>query len=274
MKKEEIFTINEIIQGKDFPYLVSNMHPNHNSHLFHKKSNDRFVYDLRNDPEPLLNLNINELRSVLSKTSPKIIRVLKINKAPVFLDKQCALEYKYPKGNPYTKLGLEVIQKRAKIVRESEKFCQNIQLIYKEIEEEKEQTKSQEDLLPEETLYEKFIPNKDTALFKNWHSSSWEDKLRMLDKFQDKRCSWFGQKIIYQEAPHILPPDLYKNIKSEIARRILSKNKEKWQTIGMAYNEIDTLRNQADNRDDEEELKKLDEINEFIMSIEKKYEIA
>ena len=42
----------------------------------------------------------------------------------------------------------------------------------------------------------------------------------------------------------------------------------------MAYTEIDTLRNQADNKDDEEELKKLDEINKFIMSIEKKYEIA
>ena len=42
----------------------------------------------------------------------------------------------------------------------------------------------------------------------------------------------------------------------------------------MAYNEIDYLRDQADKRDDEQELKKLDEINEFIMSIEKKYEIA
>ena len=42
----------------------------------------------------------------------------------------------------------------------------------------------------------------------------------------------------------------------------------------MAYTEIDTLMVQASNRDDEEELKKLDEINEFIMSIEKKYEIA
>ena len=127
-------------------------------------------------------------------------------------------------------------------------------------------SQNQEDLLPEETLYEKFVPNKDTALFKTWHSSSWEDKLRLLDKFQDKRCSWFGQKIIYQEAPQILPPDLYKNIKSEIARRILSKNKEKWQTVNMAYTEIDYLRDQASNRDDEEELKKLDEINQFIMS--------
>ena len=86
-------------------------------------------------------------------------------------------------------------------MRNSENFCKNIQTIHREAAEEKEQTKTQEDLLPEETLYEKFIPNKDTALFKTWHSSSWEDKLRLLDKFQDKRCSWFGQKIIYQEAP-------------------------------------------------------------------------
>ena len=34
----------------------------------------------------------------------------------------------------------KLIQKRAKIVRESEKFCQSIQLIYKEIEEEKPNT--------------------------------------------------------------------------------------------------------------------------------------
>ena len=67
---------------------------------------------------------------------------------------------------------------------------------------------------------------------------------------------------------------MYKNIKSEIARRILSKNKEKWQTVNMAYNEIDYLRDQADKRDDKIELNKLDEINDFIMSIEKKYEIA
>ena len=123
-------------------------------------------------------------------------------------------------------------------------------------------------------MYEKFIPNKDTALFKTWHSSSWEDKLRLLDKFQDKRCSWFGQKIIYQEAPEILPESIFKKVKREIARRILSQNKEKWQTVGMAYNEIDTLRDIASNKNDEEELRRLDEINEYIMSIQKKYENA
>ncbi len=267
LKSDGIYSIFENVKGRNMMYLVSTLHPNQ---CFHPSyASWGYAWDCRRDPEPLLNLPINQLRDVLKKMSPKALRVLKTNKAPIVLDKDFALKQK-----PYSDLDLETIKKRASLVRNNEQFCKNIQTINREVAEEKEQSKTQEDLLPEETLYEKFIPNKDTALFKTWHSSSWEDKLRMLDKFQDKRCSWFGQKIIYQEAPQILPPDLYKNIKSEIARRILSKNKEKWQTIGMAYNEIDTLRNQADNRDDEVELKKLDEINEFIMSIEKKYEIA
>ena len=267
LKNEGIYSIFENVKGRNMMYLTSTLHPNH---CFHPSyASWGYVWDLRRDPEPLLNLSVNQLRDILKKYSPKATRVLKTNKAPVILDKEFALKQK-----PYSDLDLETIKKRAQMVRNSENFCKNIQIINREAAEEKEQTKTQEDLLPEETLYEKFIPNKDTALFKTWHSSSWEDKLRLLDKFQDKRCSWFGQKIIYQEAPQILPPDLYKNIKSEIARRILSKNKEKWQTVNMAYNEIDYLRDQADKRDDKIELNKLDEINDFIMSIEKKYEIA
>ncbi|MDC3022960.1 exodeoxyribonuclease I [Candidatus Pelagibacter sp.] len=267
LKNEGIYSIFENVKGRNMMYLTSTLHPNH---CFHPSyASWGYVWDLRRDPEPLLNLPVNQLRDILKKYSPKALRVLKTNKAPVILDKEFALKQK-----PYLDLNLETIKKRAQMIRNSENFCKNIQIINREAAEEKEQTKTQEDLLPEETLYEKFIPNKDTALFKTWHSSSWEDKLRLLDKFQDKRCSWFGQKIIYQEAPQILPPDLYKNIKSEIARRILSKNKEKWQTVNMAYNEIDYLRDQADKRDDKIELNKLDEINDFVMSIEKKYEIA
>jgi len=267
LKNEGIYSIFENVKGRNMMYLTSTLHPNH---CFHPSyASWGYVWDLRRDPEPLLNLTVNQLRDIFKKYSPKPLRVLKTNKAPVILDKEFALKQK-----PYSDLDLETIKKRAQMVRNNENFCKNIQIINREAAEEKEQTKTQEDLLPEETLYEKFIPNKDTALFKTWHSSSWEDKLRLLDKFQDKRCSWFGQKIIYQEAPQILPPDLYKNIKSEIARRILSKNKEKWQTVNMAYNEIDYLRDQADKRDDKNELNKLDEINNFIMSIEKKYEIA
>ena len=32
--------------------------------------------------------------------------------------------------------------------------------------------------------------------------SSWEDKFRLLENFEDERLVDFGKKIIYQEAPH------------------------------------------------------------------------
>ena len=82
----------------------------------------------------------------------------------------------------------------------------------------------------------------------------------------------FGKKIIYQEAPEILPPDMFKSIKRSISKRILSNKFEKWWTVSSCYNEIDTLRNKYSDENDQEKLKFLDELNDFVMSVEKKYQ--
>jgi len=212
---------------------------------------------------------LDEFRSDMKSSKPKYLRVIKTNKAPIILDKSYALKEK-----PYCDLDWGLIQERAKKIRNSEKLGLNIQNLLREVAEEKNQNKSQEQILPEESLYGKFVSNKDSALFPAWHSASWKDKLKLLDKFTDPRCAWFGQKIIYQEAPEILPESIFKKVKREIAKRILSENKEKWQTVNMAYNEIDNLRDFASNKKDDEELRRLDEINEYIMLIQKKYENA
>ena len=94
----------------------------------------------------------------------------------------------------------------------------------------------------------------------------------MLDKFDDDRLVSFGKKIIYQEAPDILPKDILKNIQTEIAKRILSEKKEKWWTSKEFYHECDNLRDKYTNDNDKKKLKFLDELNEFVMSIQKKYE--
>ena len=82
----------------------------------------------------------------------------------------------------------------------------------------------------------------------------------------------FGKKIIFQEAPEILPDSIYKSIRRDIAKRILSEKKEKWWTIPTLYNEIDTLREKYTNENDNEKLALLDEFNNYAMSIQKKYE--
>ena len=264
-KKEKIITLNEYFYGKSRLYLCAPLHPKYCVHPVYQWGQ---AVDLRVDVEPLLNLSVNEIKSELKKT-PKFLRTIRSNKAPMILDESYGM-----KAEPYNATDKELIYNRAKLVRENEKFSQNIITALREIAEEKEQSKSQEDILAEESIYHKFTPNKDTALFPKWHSVSWKDKLIMLDKFEDERLVGFGKKIIYQESPETLPKEIYKEVKREIAKRILSEKKEKWWTCKEFYFECDNLREKYSTENDQSKLKFLDELNEFVMSIQKKYENA
>ena len=264
-KKEKIITLNEYFYGKSRLYLCAPLHPKYCVHPVYQWGQ---VVDLRVDIEPLLNLSVNGIKSELKKT-PKFLRTIRSNKAPIILDESYGM-----KTEPYNAMNKQLIYKRAKLVRENEKFSQKVITALREIAEEKEQTKSQEDILAEESIYKKFTPNKDTALFPKWHNASWKDKLLMLDKFEDERLVGFGKKIIYQESPETLPKGIYNEVKREIAKRILSEKKEKWWTCKEFYFECDNLREKYTNENDQAKLKFLDQLNEFVMSIQKKYESA
>ena len=264
-KKESIITLNEYFYGRSRLYLCAPLHPKHCIHPVYQWGQ---AIDLRSNVEPLINMSINELKNEMKKT-PKFLRTIRSNKAPIILDAMYGM-----KVEPYNALDPELIKKRAKLVRENEKFSQNILTALREIAEEKEQSKSQEDIYAEESIYKKFTSNKDTALFPAWHAAPWKEKLKLLDKFEDERLRGFGKKIIYQEAPDVLPKEMYKKIKSQIARRILSENKEKFMTIKEAFFEIDNLRNKFSDENDEEKMKFLDELNSYVMSIQAKYENA
>ncbi len=264
-KKESIITLNEYFYGKSRLYLCAPLHPKYCVHPVYQWGQ---AVDLRVDVEPLLNLSVNEIKVELKKT-PKFLRTIRSNKAPMILDESYGM-----KAEPYNAMDKKLIYNRAKLVKENEKFSEKVITALREIAEEKEQTKSQEDILAEESIYQKFTPNKDTALFPKWHSASWKDKLAMLDKFEDERLIGFGKKIIYQESPEALPKEIYNEVKREIAKRILSEKKEKWWTCKEFYFECDNLREKYSNENDEAKLKFLGELNEFVMSIQKKYENA
>ncbi len=264
IKKGEIITLNEYYYGKSRLHLVAPLHQKYCMHPIY--AGWYYAFDLRIDIEPLLNLSINELK-VEMKKSPKFLRTIRSNKAPIIVDPKYGMQ-----AEPYNAMDKSLINKRADIVKNNEKFSQNILHALREVAEEKEQSKTQEDIYAEESIYTKFTSNKDTALFPAWHAASWKDKLKLLDKFDDDRLVGFGKKIIFQEAPEVLPENMLKTIKREIAKRILSEKKEKWWTIPTLYTEIDTLREKYTNENDNEKLSLLDEFNEYAMSIQKKYE--
>ncbi len=262
-KKETIITLNEYFYGKSRLYLCAPLHPKHCIHPIYQWGQ---AIDLRVDVQPLLKMSINELKVEMKKT-PKFLRTIRSNKAPIILEAKYGM-----KEEPYNAIDPELIKKRAQLIRNNEKFSQNILNALREIAEEKEQSKSQEDIYAEESIYKKFTSNKDTALFPSWHAASWKDKLKLLDKFDDERLVGFGKKIIFQESPETLPIDMLKNIKMQIAKRILSDEKEKWWTCKEFYFECDNLREKYTNQNDHDKLKFLDQLNNYVMEIQKKYE--
>ena len=264
-KKERIITLNEYFYGKSRLYLCAPLNPKYSIHPVYQWGQ---AVDLRIDVVPLLNLSINELKREMKKT-PKFLRTIRSNKAPIILDESYGM-----KVEPYNTIDPNLIKKRAELVKNNEKFSQNILTALREIAEEKDQLKSQEDISAEESIYTRFTPKKDTNLFPLWHDASFKDKLKMLDKFEDDRLVDFGKKIIYQESPETLPTNIFKNIEKKIAERILSEKKEKWWTCKEFYFECDNLRERYTNEKDEEKLKFLDQLNDHVMSIQKKYENA
>ena len=80
--------------------------------------------------------------------------------------------------------------------------------------------------------------------------------------------------MIYEEAPEVLPKDIYNEIHREFAKRILSTNSEKWATTSKFYSELDYLREKYTKSNDKDRLKLLDEYNQYVMDIQKRFENA
>ena len=66
----------------------------------------------------------------------------------------------------------------------------------------------------------------------------------------------------------------YNSIHRNFAKRLLSTNNEKWNTIPRTYSEIDTLREKFEREGKEEKLPVLNEINAYVEELEKIYSSA
>ena len=82
IKKGEIITLNEYYYGKSRLHLVIPLHPKHCMHPIYQGW--YYSIDLRTEIQPLINKSINELKTEMKK-SPKFLRTIRANKAPIIL---------------------------------------------------------------------------------------------------------------------------------------------------------------------------------------------
>ena len=259
IKKEILFCTNEYFYGKSRPYIQTFVcqHPQYQWPL---------CFDLRHDPNIYLNMPIQELTAAMKK-QPKFIRTVRHNKHPVLMNPSYGKMFE-----EYKIIGLDKLKERANLVKDNKDFAEKI-ISIKQLEiEEKEQTKSQEDLTPEESIYD-FSQSKkeDNKIMTEFHSQNWDKRLPIISKFKDERLKYFGKKLLYMEKPDLLTKEDYNLIHKDIAKKLLSTNNEKWNTIPRTYSEIDTLRAKFEKENHKDKLVILDEINAYVEELEKIY---
>jgi exodeoxyribonuclease-1 len=211
---------------------------------------------------------IEALKGKLKKP-PKVLRTCRHNKHPIVMNPSYIDNFE-----EYKMIGITKLTERANIVRQNKKFAEKVELILRDEAEEKAETKSQEDLYEEETVYN-FPPAEDNKILPGFHEAAWDKKLAYLQKFKDKRFQYFGKKLLYQEKPDLLSKEDYDEIHGTIVKRVLTTNDEKkWNTIPRTYAEIDTLRAKFEKSKATEKLKMLEEINVYVEELEKFYSHA
>ena len=124
IKKEKIITLNEYFYGKSRLYLCAPLHPKFCTHPIYQWGQ---AVDLRVDVEPLLKMTINDLKAEMKK-SPKFLRTIRSNKAPIILDKKFGMDVE-----PYNAIDRNILIKRAELVNSDEKFSENILIALREI---------------------------------------------------------------------------------------------------------------------------------------------
>ncbi len=118
-RNELMFSLNEYFYGKSKLYLVTPLYHEHMLHPIYKWVQ---AFDLRFDPEIYFDLPLDELKKEMKKT-PKFIRTIRSNKAPVLLHSDYAA-----KAEPYSAMTKEQLLKRAKLIKGNKDFCARVSL--------------------------------------------------------------------------------------------------------------------------------------------------
>ncbi|MDC3272641.1 hypothetical protein OAU72_03970, partial [Hyphomicrobiales bacterium] len=194
----------------------------------------------------------------------------KNNKNPIIMDKTYAENFP-----AYEKIGFKILMERSSKIKSNPEFINKIISILTDQSDNNNLEDSQIDILAEESIYSGgFASYADKQNMEEFYNAKWEERLNLANNFSQERYVYFAKKIIYEENPSLLPKEDYNLIHRAIAKKILSTNDEKWNTIPKTYNELDNLRVKYENDNDVESLNLMNEINDLIEEIEIKYQSA
>ncbi|MGJ5080200.1 exonuclease domain-containing protein [Bradyrhizobium sp. HKCCYLS3013] len=196
--------------------------------------NVHYCLDLAGDIEALRNLEEQALAECL-KVEPRPIRRLKVNGSPLL----------YPLWDIERPLfrdtSEEELMRTASLVRADPDFMERLtnaaaasEMVYPASEHVELQ------------IYGAgFFSDADRELCRQFHSRSWDERLRLVEGFEDQRLRRLGRRLIYFEAPHLIVDVDRRAMDEDIAARRRGDGRHSsppWTTVPSALAELELIR--------------------------------
>jgi exodeoxyribonuclease-1 len=214
VEAEDGFVYTEFFGGQAYstPVVCIGRDPN--------QVNGRLCLSLNVDAGMLAAMSDSELQIHLSE-KPSPIRRLRVNAAPTLTAFYDAPSHLLANSSAE---GLEILARR---VKNDQALRARLVAIY---------TSSREPypLSPhlEHRIYDGFPGPNDESRMAAFHHAPWEDRLAIVQSFEDERLRWFGLRLIYFEARTSLPSAVREEVEDRFATQLTGDG-----TGALTYNE-------------------------------------
>ena len=221
----EVFAFFGSAFGRAYVRVVTAIGPNP------QRDSDLYVFDLSYDPQELAAMDADGLHKALVK-SPKPVRRLRANAAP------CIVPYEDVPARLAMQLpDAQELGSRATCIRERRDLRERLMAAVMEDHEERESS-----VHVEKQIYEGFTGREDQALMRTFHEADWPSRKALLGGFADTRLQVLGERLLYTEAPGVMPAEGLSTYRSDVARRLLAdEGTVPWLTLTKAIRETEKL---------------------------------
>jgi exodeoxyribonuclease-1 len=262
IQDRNILCHHEAYYGKIYTFATAHI----GSYSNRNNAEINLFFDLKRDPQELLDLNITELKHLNSDSKTKFLRTRRFNRHPIFMDKDYAMSFPQ-----YESIGMDELNERANLIKKNNDFKMKILDWHQNDNNDFGQEISQLDPFWEESLYSMgFASNKDRVLMEKFHQAEWSQKPIIAEEFEQEGYKYFAKKIIYEYDSLLLNDLDRRSIDQDISQRLTSSNTEKWLTIPEAFAAVDDLRDKYN--EDSEKLEFLEDYNNNLEEILKQHE--
>ena len=231
LKEEEILCLTQYFGGRAHNRYVTECGANPTYDA------SRAVFDLNQDPEPYLDMTIEELVYEMNK-SPAVIRAVRTNAQPILMPYT-----EVPGALREVSLPIEELGKRAHMITTNADFRRRVGEALANCYPAKDPSPH-----VEQQIYDGFASSGDQALMQRFHDVPWEDRLGIAMEMADLRMKRIAQRLIYFERPEVLPEKTRMALGHEVQERLNAHDDVlPWRTVADAQQELAKLQSEDDD---------------------------